>query len=501
MIAGGTIGIVEAIRVASLKYGDQAAQDQLEVANLQGLNGDAEGIALGRKILKGILDIDWKSVPDYIAKYNENNPEAIEVNDAYNGSDMETIAQLAAILAHENQHIIDLEEDGTTEEADAYKKELETYLNIINALDMDGDISFIAGMIAKLGDPESFKANEGNEHYAEISITKDTIGIRSSTFSERLMNPDFVGSTLRGLASLLGLNPYTDEKQPESDLDPRANERAHQIESDQIAALLFFAGAALSAEQIAANGGGSLLSYLSSLFNLNPQNIESLGDLAGTASNYSDIFNSITEYLSQGDIQINGAEGYDEFIRQVLKAEGFRDVEGYNISQDNDILNIMEQAGVPSEVANVFGGDKDLENQAANEVFNNFIFVSSLYQIGVTDPQTVSDLYLLGVPFSRTTDEGLVLWNNSPGFAEANKGLTSTYFKNNDYIDYQEKLDKMRTFNFMRSQYNSGNISLDTDFMLKKADDYKVMMDNGENFEFNDYFWNQYNMYTYNLFN
>jgi hypothetical protein len=137
MIAGGTIGIVEAIRVASLKYGDQAAQDQLEVANLQGLNGDAEGIALGRKILKGILDIDWKSVPDYIAKYNENNPEAIEVNDAYQGSDMETIAQLAAILAHENQHIIDLEEDGTTEEADAYKKELETYLNIINALDME----------------------------------------------------------------------------------------------------------------------------------------------------------------------------------------------------------------------------------------------------------------------------------------------------------------------------------------------------------------------------
>ncbi|MDA3811728.1 MAG: hypothetical protein PF518_15525, partial [Spirochaetaceae bacterium] len=60
---------------------------------------------------------------------------------------------------------IDLEEDGTTEEADAYKKELETYLNIINALDMDGDISFIATMIAELGKAENYSANEGDDNY------------------------------------------------------------------------------------------------------------------------------------------------------------------------------------------------------------------------------------------------------------------------------------------------------------------------------------------------
>lgn len=236
-------------------------------------------------------------------------------------------------------------------------------------------------------------------------------------------------------------------------------------------------------------------------FDLNPANIKSLADLAGTASNYSDLISSITETLSQGDIDIDGTESFSEFIRQVLSAEGFKDVEGYSSMQDHAILKLMEAAGVPSEVANVFGGDEDLENQAANEVMNNFIFTSTLFQMGVTDPQTVSDLYLLGVPFSRTTAEGLVLWNNRPGFAEANKGITSTYFENDQYKDYKEKLTKMSTFNFVRSQYNSGNFDFDTSFMQDKAEIYSDMMRNGENYDYNDYFWNQYNLYTYVLFN
>ncbi len=111
------------------------------------------------------MDIDWKTVPDFIAKYNEANPDSIIVNDDYQGSEMETLAKLAAILAHENVHLTDLEENDETTEADAYFQGVKTYMSILEALDMEGDTSFLTAMIAELGKAENYGANEGDDHY------------------------------------------------------------------------------------------------------------------------------------------------------------------------------------------------------------------------------------------------------------------------------------------------------------------------------------------------
>ena len=102
-----------------------------------------------------------------------------------------------------------------------------------------------------------------------------------------------------------------------------------------------------------------------------------------------------------------------------------------------------------------------LEAQAINELINNFNFVSGLYQMGVRDARIVSDLYYKGIPYSVTDPDGTVWFFNSPGFAEANRGVTSRYENRDEYRQYTEILSRIREFNIAQRLFRSDTVDPD----------------------------------------
>ncbi len=500
-IASAIKGINVADSILNRKNGSIEDQLILETANMYGYSNNSDDLQLGRDLFDGHIGLSWgdgmKDGTAYNGFFDKNNPDNITVNNKYNELNLDSAAMLASLLSHENTHRIDHQAGRDTYEADALMNQMNTYGSIVEGMELKGDIGYVNQILDGFMNPESYKVNEGSVDYAEIYTNDDKIGIRPSDGGDVLFNAPLIGSALKGLAATLGLNPYTDTKQVESDIDFRRYEKEHNIEDDQLSFILFTACAALSAEQLAAEGGGSLIQYMKSVFNVDPSKISSLNDLVSTTSNIMDIVN----FYNQNNLQNNGAEGFDDFKKQIFNTEGFKDIEGYSIFQDKKILEMMEESGIPYEIENIYGDNQDLKNQAANELMNNFLFVSTLYQKGVRDTKTITDLYYKGVPYSRFGEAGLNIWNNSPGFAESNGWLTADYENNDDYKEYKKQMSRMNSFNFMRSRYNdfSDPVELDSEFMINHNNIYTDMMKNGEYSDLNDYF-NRQNYYESELF-
>ncbi|NOY07942.1 MAG: hypothetical protein GXP33_03770 [Spirochaetes bacterium] len=458
-----------------------------------------------RKIFKKDIRVKYGSGisetgKEYYGYYNSNeNPDTIVLNKDMLGGGVEGAAKLASIMSHESTHYFDHKANRDTYEANAYFNQAAAYNDLSKAWGVH-DRGFIKATISKLLNPEKWKKSEGSIDYAEVFKNKDKIGIRSSNFGDKLMKAPIIGAPLRGVASILGINILTDRKQSQSELDNRRYDRETQIQSDQISAILFLGTAALTAEQGVIQGGLSFKNYIGSLINANPINIKTMADAFGTASNDIDIAKSLFQYFEKGNIEITSADRFDSFKEKIFKAERFTDIKGYKIEQDKEILKLMRQTGIPYEVANNFKGNKNLENKAVNELVNNFNFVSALYQKG-TDDNTIKELYYQGVAYPLTDETGLTLWENSPGFGQENGWLTKNIFDNREYIRYQSKIEDMKTFYSMRKMYQTGaDIDLSTNYMKNMNNTYKFMMDNRENYEYEEYFWNQYNKYESDLF-
>ncbi|MBN1838361.1 MAG: hypothetical protein JW820_21050, partial [Spirochaetales bacterium] len=133
-----------------------------------------------------------------------------------------------------------------------------------------------------------------------------------------------------------------------------------------------------------------------------------------------------------------------------------------------------------------------------NELINNFNFVSALYQMGVRDAATVSDLFYKGIPYSVTDPDGTVWFFNSPGFAEANRGLTSDYQDNPEHIRYRAILDRLRDFNIAGRLYRSQTVD---PINVDRYDQvYESLVQDGLYLHYRALLWNQYNYYELDLF-
>jgi len=421
-------------------------------------------------------------------------------------------------MAHEGIHM-----NGNNDEGQAYVHGWNTYSSLKQAWEVTGsgyEQTGIAGLtrfMEENGQERAYMVSQilelsrnqedSETHSAEWVINNETIGIRPTTWTDRLRRFVGIGGAQRGIDLYAGINPYTDQKMPESMLDDRRYALEDQMLSDKTNALLFAgsllsggtSGAATEATTLGGTGK-NFTQYLGTVFNLDPRNIHSAADLVGTAWNYADVISLGQEYVSRGSISIDQASAYQDFKDMVMSAEKFSDIKGYSDFEDPRIFALADAAGIPMEVENHWQGDAYGQAMVANEMMNRFNFVSGLYQMGVTDPTAVNDLYYKGVPYSYTDNHGLVWWENNPGFAESNGYMTADYVNNRGYRNYQMNLDALREFNTMRSQYLTGLVDLSLKHVKEMDITYKRMMETSDYKVLSNYLWDYSGMYSYDFF-
>ena len=270
------------------------------------------------------------------------------------------------------------------------------------------------------------------------------------------------------------------------------------MEADRLGALISVGSLVASAIQAGVGSGMTVPEILGSLFDYNPANATSWNKALDVALSYTDIALTAMELFDRGDIRVDRPQGFERFKESVLSAERFKDIKGYWSFEDNAILKLAERAGVPLVAENQWAEAPDLEAQAINELINNFNFVSALYQMGVRDATIVSDLYYKGIPYSVTDPDGTVWFFNSPGFAEANKGLTSRYEENPRHLRYREILAELRDFNIAQQLFRSG--AVDPAYMQSYRSLHQSMIEKDLHNYYRSLLWNQYNYYEFELF-
>jgi hypothetical protein len=154
-IMSGVEGVSESLEVLKKKYGSDLDRLNLSVSNALGYTKNEQDWALGRGLFLGEREYSIESLTKGLATVRDGG---IVVDDRLiTGSDKETAAQLAMILAHEDTHIW-----GGSEQ-DAYLREMKGYEELKNAWGVVG-----TGMISGIGEASAYYATYGEEAILEM---------------------------------------------------------------------------------------------------------------------------------------------------------------------------------------------------------------------------------------------------------------------------------------------------------------------------------------------
>jgi len=497
-LAAGAVGLSETLGVTGFKIGGIEGRSTLNAVNLLGYSGGADNWLLGRQVFTHSVSVQYEELG---AGESRAGLRGYVDHDALSGfviartllgGTLESSAQLAALFSHEGSHLL-----GNRIEALAYMREGQTYLDLMRTFGV-GEAAYLARLSDEILSDGNWLSNVGSRDHAEWYRTSRLIGIRASTPADFLPFVPVIGGLFSGVATLTEANPYTNAKLPTSAIDDRRHALQAQMEADRLGALISVGSLVASAIQAGVGSGMTVPEIIGSLFDYNPANATSWNKALDVALSYTDIALTAMELFDRGDIRVDRPQGFERFKESVLSAERFKDIKGYWSFEDNAILKLAERAGVPLVAENQWAETPDLEAQAINELINNFNFVSALYQMGVRDATIVSDLYYRGIPYSVTDPDGTVWFFNSPGFAEANKGLTSRYEENLDYIRYHAILNRLRDFNIAGEYYRSLTIDLDSVDRFDTV--YRSLVQDCLYIDYRTLLWNQYNYYELNLF-
>ncbi|MCF6335708.1 MAG: hypothetical protein L3J12_08205, partial [Spirochaetales bacterium] len=172
---------------------------------------NSDNWALGRAMLEDQVGLNWGNgiytkedgtEVSYNGLFDRANEDNITVNEALKSLKMEDIAKLAAVLSHENTHRLDYKAGRDTFEATAHYNGLNTYNDLKNAFDLNGDSTFFMQMISALMEPGSYLANAGGVDFWKL--VTDEHGNSSLEYDGRADIYDEDGNFLVGA----GTSPY-----------------------------------------------------------------------------------------------------------------------------------------------------------------------------------------------------------------------------------------------------------------------------------------------------
>ncbi len=163
-------GLAQTARITELKTGNMSDRAALEIIAAFDNTDNPYNHELARRLFDEVASlqigsgketIDGKTV-EYLGKFNENeNGSTIVISEALLGDQtMEEYAKIAAVASHEGSHMM-----GMNIEALAYGMGHDTYSQLVENLDLEGDKDFSNGMLNAMTIPENWEVNTEDTQY------------------------------------------------------------------------------------------------------------------------------------------------------------------------------------------------------------------------------------------------------------------------------------------------------------------------------------------------
>ena len=175
-IAAAMGGLDEIGRVSRAKIAGEGshALGVLNMVNYQATGGDYR---LARDIWNRNIKVAFEDLgrTAYGLYRHKKTPDTIVVNQRYNTNDREDAAVLASAGSHEGQHLYDRRDLGYTTEAGAHTRVRQTYMNLLEILELKGNRQLMDTIDAALADPRSGMANQGDVDYWKVMSNGDIL--------------------------------------------------------------------------------------------------------------------------------------------------------------------------------------------------------------------------------------------------------------------------------------------------------------------------------------
>ncbi|OHD19253.1 MAG: hypothetical protein A2Y37_07140 [Spirochaetes bacterium GWB1_60_80] len=148
-IASSLGGLMESINIARMKYGDAGQRQIFNGINMLGYTGNEANWDLGKRIFGGRQGVDFVELSGGLATTEGGR---IQLDTRLMGEGLESAAQLAAFMAHEDDHLSGLGE------GDAYIREFSSFADLQSAFNITGE-----GLISGIGEMASYYTAHGRD--------------------------------------------------------------------------------------------------------------------------------------------------------------------------------------------------------------------------------------------------------------------------------------------------------------------------------------------------
>ena len=185
-------------------------------------------------------------------------------------------------------------------------------------------------------------------------------------------------------------------------------------------------------------------------------------------------------------------------MRGILEADSLPEMEWYSrataILVDHIVFDVADKAGVPLEVENRWS-DERAQEQVANQMMRNYVFVGEMVFSGVTDPELVGKMYYEGFANPVDMGEGLTLWDNVAGFAERNSGPWDDWEDNYASKEFETLIDDINSYNMTNFALTTVNMRLYGNLTRRTTDIYNRWLGTDRYGQANRYLWTDYSNY------